>query len=324
MNLNLLTNDELLKELVKLRTQERSTQVLFLRHLAEVDRRRLYADEGYSSLFRYVTQVLRYSESSALKRIQVARASVKFPELLCRLESGKLSLTVLSKTCPHLEDVNVGELLDKCEGLSVREVERLLAPAQRDEKPDEIRPVSHGRSRILFTASEAFVDKLQEAKALLSGKHPKGSLEAVFSEALDVLIEMKTPKAVAKRISRHATSHSKHIPVAVQAEVWERDQGRCSFVAENGHTCGEKSFLEYDHVFPWALGGSSHESGNIRLLCRTHNRLVAEQHYGKKFMEEKIYSKVKTFDDELAFNQPLLRLWAVGGWTAAKLDTRGD
>ena len=62
------------------------------------------------------------------------------------------------------------------------------------------------------------------------------------------------------------------IPVAVRREVWERDQGCCSYVDRgSGRRCGSRYQLQVDHVFAYALGGKA-EPGNLRLLCAAHHR----------------------------------------------------
>ena len=55
---NQLSNDELLERVKSLAEQEREATASLIAHLAELDARRLYLAEGYSSLFTYCTQVL--------------------------------------------------------------------------------------------------------------------------------------------------------------------------------------------------------------------------------------------------------------------------
>lgn len=50
--------------------------------------------------------------------------------------------------------------------------------------------------------------------------------------------------------------------------------------------CGERRFLEFDHVIQIARGGTSNVQ-QVRLLCRTHNQFEAERVFGKEFMEAK-------------------------------------
>jgi hypothetical protein len=56
----------------------------------------------------------------------------------------------------------------------------------------------------------------------------------------------------------------------VKREVWLRDLGRCAFVGDAGRRCGERAFLEFHHVKPYAEGGPA-TPGNIELRCRRHN-----------------------------------------------------
>ena len=46
-----------------------------------------------------------------------------------------------------------------------------------------------------------------------------------------------------------------------------------------------RSRLEYHHEDPYARGGGRGVD-NIRLLCRTHNQLMAERDFGKEWMEQ--------------------------------------
>ena len=70
----------------------------------------------------------------------------------------------------------------------------------------------------------------------------------------------------------------------MKREVYERDEGRCAFVAEDGTRCPERSFLELDHVDGYSQT-HVHDVNRSRLLCRTHNQLSAEELYGRAFME---------------------------------------
>jgi len=55
------------------------------------------------------------------------------------------------------------------------------------------------------------------------------------------------------------------IPTDVKRAVWARDGGRCV-------TCRRAELLEFDHVIPLAMGGSS-TARNLQLLCAECNRV---------------------------------------------------
>ncbi len=79
---------------------------------------------------------------------------------------------------------------------------------------------------------------------------------------------------------------ARYIPAHVRRAVWQRDQGRCTFVSESGRRCEARTRLEFDHVTEVARGGEA-TVGGIRLRCRAHNQYQAEQTFGAGFMRRK-------------------------------------
>jgi hypothetical protein len=58
----------------------------------------------------------------------------------------------------------------------------------------------------------------------------------------------------------------------------------CTYVAEDGKRCEARAFLELDHIDPKARGGSN-DAANLRIRCRAHNQLWAEEVYGREQVE---------------------------------------
>jgi len=54
------------------------------------------------------------------------------------------------------------------------------------------------------------------------------------------------------------------IPTHVKLTVWARDAGKCSM-------CGAVDELHFDHILPFAKGGTSLTAENVQLLCARHN-----------------------------------------------------
>ena len=73
---------------------------------------------------------------------------------------------------------------------------------------------------------------------------------------------------------------SRYIPAEVRHAVMMRDGGCCSYVGPDGKRCGARGMLEFDHVKPFALGGT-HEASNIQIFCKAHNGLAAEAIFGR-------------------------------------------
>ena len=137
MEITSLTNvsdRELLDATSRAAADERRATVDLIALLAEVDARRLYLAEGYSSLFAFCTQELKLSEHEAYHRIEAARAARTFPVILERLREGSLTLTAVTLLRPHLTHENAKELIAAALDQPKREVERQMAAIA--PKPD--------------------------------------------------------------------------------------------------------------------------------------------------------------------------------------------
>jgi len=122
-----LSDHELLDRVKRFAGRERDATASLIAHLAEIDRRRLYLGEGYSSLFAYCTQVLHLSEHAAYGRIEAARMFRRFPVILEMLEEGSVNLTTVCLLTTHLTDENHREVLEEVKDKSKRQVEEFLA-----------------------------------------------------------------------------------------------------------------------------------------------------------------------------------------------------
>lgn len=66
-----------------------------------------------------------------------------------------------------------------------------------------------------------------------------------------------------KMIRNEDDRRTRHIPREVRQRVWQKYSGRCA-------DCGSDSYLEFDHIVPFAKGGSNSDV-NVQLLCRACN-----------------------------------------------------
>jgi len=213
---------------MQLAANERQATALLIAHLAELDARRLYLAEGYSSLFTYCTAVLRLLEHAAYGRIEAARAARRFPLVLEMLAEGAVTVTTVGLLAPHLTAENHRDLLERARGKSKRAVEELIAglapqppvpavvrrlpaaghhpvsPALLDGaregspaplaapppgRPATVTPLAPQRYKVQFTARAETYEKLRLAQDLLRHQIPDGDLDQVLSRALTALLE---------------------------------------------------------------------------------------------------------------------------------------
>jgi 5-methylcytosine-specific restriction endonuclease McrA len=134
VSLSHLSDGTLRRELDALVGFDCRTTAKLLTRIAEFERRRLYAEDGYSSMFTFCVQKLHFSEDMAFKRIRVARAVRRFPALLDAIADGRLHLTGAVFLAPHLRSDNYKELIEAAAHKTKAEVELLIA--QRFPRPD--------------------------------------------------------------------------------------------------------------------------------------------------------------------------------------------
>src|SRR5213593_2175018 len=148
----------------------------------------------------------------------------------------------------------------------------VLPPAP--PRPQVVTPLAPDRYKVQFTVSAKTCEKLRLAQDLLRHTIPDGDPGAIFDRALTVLLDDLTKKKFAAterpQASQAPSPGSRHIPAEVKRKVWIRDGGRCAFVSAGGRRCGERGFLEFHHVEPYAVGGEATVE-NISLRCRAHN-----------------------------------------------------
>lgn len=152
-----------------------------------------------------------------------------------------------------------------------------------------IEALSPGRYLFSTTLSGETHGLLLRAQELLRHVPECREIEAVLQRALRELVARLERRRFGDTDAPRACAGSddpRHIPANVRRAVAARDGKRCTYVSAAGVRCTETAFLEYDHITPAARGGRSTPE-NLRLRCRAHNQLAAEQTFGAGFMDAK-------------------------------------
>jgi hypothetical protein len=159
-------------------------------------------------------------------------------------------------------------------------------PAPRSRRAAE--PLSPARYRVQLTASAELREKLERLRALMRCSVPDGDLAAIIETAVTEKLErlearrFGRTKSPRKIVAETDTSpRTREVPAAVKRVVGERDGDRCRYTDTHGNRCSARVRLEYHHRHTFAPGGD-HSPGNVALLCRLHNRLLAESDYGRE------------------------------------------
>jgi len=307
-----ISNHEVLNQMDRLVKSERKITHTILNHINEIESRRLYAELGFDSMFKYLTRHCGYGEDSAYRRLQAARVLKKNPEIALKLEQGSLNLTQLTQVQKCLkQERKVGvifnpeqtlQILEQIENKSSFETKKVLAvefnqPIQTHEmvKPQRDESV---RLEITFTAEQ--IKTLSQVKDLLSHSLPEGSWAEIIVHLAEKHIkktlgknqetDSQTPEESAKPSSEKIIKPSakstqsflakrkrKLIKITLRRKLLQKARHCCEFIDPETNTqCQSHYQLQIDHRIPLAFGGSDTE-GNLRVLCRTHNLLAAKQ-----------------------------------------------
>jgi hypothetical protein len=257
------------------------------------------------------------------KRAQAARAIRRFPELQDMVERGDASVSHLAMVAPHITDANAEVVFAGIRRKSTREVRKFLACLNPDGtlKPED--ETCHDLRLTLNSKQLSLLERAREVLSF-GGKIPavEDILEQALERLLDQKdpirqaeraerrADSKSKTSAARRtddertdasvddtgsskelpatrqeglIQKFSTQRSR-IPKAVRHAVWLRDGGECRWPLENGEVCGHRYCVEIEHIVPKARGGTD-DLENLMLLCRYHNQAVADQIFGREFME---------------------------------------
>ena len=132
-----LENHVLLRDFATIVATDRTTTARMLAHIAEVDARRLYADEGFSSMFDYCVKVHGFTEDMAGMRIRAARMARRFPGIFEAIAAGRLTVTavcLISRPSKGLSRAAALDLIASAENKTKHEIRLMLA--ERFPQPD--------------------------------------------------------------------------------------------------------------------------------------------------------------------------------------------
>jgi hypothetical protein len=224
------------------------------------------------------------------------------PALTRRLPERRGTTTTSSavRPGPHAAGPSVGpspmedapaRLQLRPDGVAPLEPVPATPPASHGRRRATVEPLATARYKVQFTASAEFHDELERLRALMRPSVPDGDLAAIIERA----VTEKLQKLEARRFARtqaprtgpsesDTSPRTRRIPAAVKRAVYDRDGGRCRYEDGQGRRCPAREGLEFHHRHPYGHGGD-HSLANIALMCRAHNRHLAEVDYGREAID---------------------------------------
>jgi 5-methylcytosine-specific restriction endonuclease McrA len=161
----------------------------------------------------------------------------------------------------------------------------LQAPLLVEAPTPEPEVTKEERFELRFTVNKETMEKVKQMQEISSRQTGAPlSLEEILMQGVELYLDKQDPvrrqerrevraekKVEAKKAHPSPRVVTRHIPAAVRDEVFVRDGSSCCYVSPDGVRCSSRMGLEIDHVQPFGIGGG-HESENLRVLCKAHNR----------------------------------------------------
>ncbi len=289
-----LSDSKLLSSTHNVARQERYLLAILIEHLSEIERRKLYSDLQYHSLYEYCVKELKLSEDQAYRRVTAMRLAQKDEVVRKKIEKGELSMSNLNLLHGLFREVNLKqdekqEAIELASNSSKNECKRRLDEFKKKHGivPKPKRPVMRPdtENTIRFNVSlqrETFL-KIRRLQGHYA--HQRLELPDVIDRMADALLEkneisnntnrlnnQKSPKNSPSISHTNPNSTSRYINPELKKQIRARAQNRCE-------KCGSTYALEFDHIKPIALGGPTNYE-NLRLLCRNCNQRQGIKTFG--------------------------------------------
>ena len=188
ISLKTLSNEQLLSQTKNLVQKERNINIQVLQHLQEIEKRKLYLERGFSSLFEYTVKELGYSHSAAYRRIKAMRLCRDIPQATSKIKTGNLNLTTASQLQTFFEKKkrkDKKQILDKATNLEKCDVRFTAAPAagcvngnadkdeKKESKPENKTPVDLNSTQKLNLIKKAEGQSSRELEKTLFDIDPE-------------------------------------------------------------------------------------------------------------------------------------------------------
>jgi len=316
------SNDELVKSLENHFEIERKNSHSILLHLKEIEDRKLYADMGFPDLFVMLIKYFRQSETAANQRRYALRLMNDVPKIKEHLIEGDVNLSTLALaqrqiqreekiTGVKVDASKKSEIVERITSKTIAQAEKelmILLPESSKTLETKERRISKDETRLSITIPDRVKEKMETLKNRWAAVNVNMDQLELIERALDIALAQTNPgpkkkhratesvvdqnggglKAKTPEPPTKPEQRKTYYSVTIDKILWEKAHSQCEYIdTTSGRRCQSKFGLERDHIIPLAKGGSN-DVKNLRLLCRTHNQLMARRHFGTEKIAREI------------------------------------
>lgn len=273
-----LSDIELLQRTEIFVNQERKASAEVIIHLREINRRKLFSELKFHSLFHYCVKGLGYSEGAATRRVKATLMADKLPEVTEMLSKGEISLSLVAEV-GNLADKNglcaneIKQFLDYGRGKSTNEFFTGLQGGRPQDPPPQlpgkelIIPDRYIKIRVTKETEEKFT--ILHGKLRAHGCSDREKALEWMMKAAEEKLEQKTPSE--SRLTS-PERELKSVTPKRRREIIALTNGTCT-------QCGSSFQIEIEHIIPQGKGGK-HNIENLTTLCRNCNQRARVREFG--------------------------------------------
>ena len=284
MNYHNLSNASLISNFTSLVHQERKITTQVLECIAEIDRRKLYVEKGFSSLFDFLVRDHGYSPGAAMRRVDGARLLCELPEVAEKFESGALTLSQanqiqraareMKKSDTPLSIEDKQELIVQVEHASKKETEKIIAAALHLPLQAVQKETFHHDDSVTLTMtfSKEQIEKLEQLRDKIAHCVPDSSWVEMFSYLAQKELSRRTKtKAIVEKGLTSKISNSRRTISSSIRKTLLHANAKCEYTDSHGKHCQSTRYLQIDHIKSVSRDGGN-ELENLQVLCGVHNR----------------------------------------------------
>ena len=252
---SLISDQDLLLRMRRLVQSERKIMHLVLVHIREVEKRKLYLQEGVTSLYQYLTQILGYAENAAYDRIQGSRILTE--GIADQVERGSLKLSQLVRVSSCLKqskkegkivsDETTLNIFKRIENKTIYETDQILAEEfeMTPQHETKIKPQKDGSVQVQITLNSEEYSLFKKVQKLISHSVPDQSV----AESVVYLAQFYLQKKEGRHFFKQQSDSNVSAPESQQKQTKEIKKSNTvshqvrSLKSELTQSFGKKPFL---------------------------------------------------------------------------------